>query len=209
MTEDEMQAALAREDVCRYLAACYYEPEPMFAEEGLFESLRRSASLVHRDLVPHAVALGEAFVGTTAEELLVDYTRLFLGPVRILAKPYGSVWLDEDPTLMGRSSLAVLDLYQACGFDIEPAFRDLPDHIAVELEFLYLLLFRANEARLGGNEEKARAEVERKGRFLDQHLGRWVAPFTKAVETAAQTAFYRELARTTRLFVGMEAQRDR
>ena len=52
MTESEMHAAVAREDACRYIAACYYQPEPAFAEEGMFNSLLEAVSLVDTDLVP-------------------------------------------------------------------------------------------------------------------------------------------------------------
>ena len=42
-------------------------------------------------------------------------------------------------------------------------------------------------------------------RFLDEHLGRWVRPFTAAVSSGAQSAFYRELAELTDRFVRMES----
>ena len=38
------------------------------------------------------------------------------------------------------------DLYADAGFEMDEAFRDLPDHVAAELEFMYLLLFRQAEA---------------------------------------------------------------
>jgi len=46
------------------------------------------------------------------DSLLLDYTRLFLGPSHIIAKPYGSVWLDGEETLMQDSTMAVLEMYQ-------------------------------------------------------------------------------------------------
>ena len=42
-------------------------------------------------------------------------------------------------------------------------------------------------------------------RFLAEHLGAWVGPFTAAVSDGAQTDFYRELADLTRRFVAAEA----
>jgi len=207
MTETEMRAAAAREDVCRYLAACYYEPDPVFAEEGLFDSLLKAAALVDPALVPDARALGEAFAGTAAEELLVDYTRLFLGPVRMLAKPYGSVWLAEGGMLMDDSTQAVLDLYREADFDMDETFRDLPDHVAVELEFLYLLIFRENEARMSGDAHRLDAFLGLQKRFLTGHLGRWIPPFADAVEQGARSDFYRRLGGLTRTFIGLQLAR--
>lgn len=207
MTETEMRRALAREDLCRLLAACYYEPEPDFAAEGLFDNLLAAARQVDAAFVPHAQAMGEGFRATDAQALLLDYTRLFLGPMNILAKPYGSVWLDEDKTLMNDSTMAVLELYKEADFEMDEEFRELPDHIAAELEFLYLLIFRANEALRAGDTPQLEQARSLKQRFLDQHLGRWVGPFTTAMRSNAQTDYYRQLADLTEKFVKQEAAR--
>ncbi len=65
----------------------------------------------------------------------------------VLAQPYELVWLTGEQTLMQDTSMAVLELYKEGGFEIDEEFRELPDHIAAELEFLYLLLFRQAQAR--------------------------------------------------------------
>lgn len=194
----------AREDFCRFLAACYYQPGPEFAEERLFDSLHDAAVRIEPDLAEGARRLGAAFASEGPEQLLLDYTRLFLGPVNILAKPYGSVWLEPEAGLMQDSTMAVSALYAEGGFEIAEDFRELPDHIAAELEFLYLLLFRQNEARRTRAREALDAARGLQRRFLAEHLGRWVGPFTAAVRRGAQSAFYRELGALTDRFVKME-----
>lgn len=208
MTESELQVAVAREDLCRYLSACYYEPEAAFEEEGMFGSLLEAAKAVDEKLVPLAQGLGEAFRNTKIDDLLLDYTRLFLGPMNILAKPYGSVWLDEDNTLMGDSTMAVLELYREADFEMDEEFKELPDHIAVELEFLYLLIFQENEARSGSDAARLEAVADLKKRFLGQHLGRWIAPFAADVKKNAESTFYRQLAELTEMFVHLEIGRN-
>ncbi len=204
MTESNIQSALAGEDICRYLAACYYEPDSVFEDEGLFSSLLMAAELVEEGLAQSARRLGEAFRATTTDALLLDYTRLFLGPMDMLAKPYGSVWLDEEQTLMGNSTMAVLELYQEAEFEMDEEFKELPDHIAAELEFLYLLLFRENEARKIGDDTELVATLDLKKRFLTQHLGAWGHKFTSAIKATAQSAFYRELANLTERFLAQQ-----
>lgn len=204
MTELEMRRAVAREDLCRLIAACYYEPDPAFEEEGMFESMLAAARLVDDAFAPLAQALGESFRAGRPEALLLDYTRLFLGPMEILAKPYGSVWLTADKTLMGETSMAVLAMYEEGGFELDEEFRELPDHIAAELEFLYLLVFRENEARRLGDTGQQDAVAGLKRRFLQQHLGQWVQPFTAAMRDNAESPFYRNLAALTERVVGME-----
>jgi TorA maturation chaperone TorD len=53
--------------------------------------------------------LAAAFAEGDLQDLLVDYTRLFLGPVQPLARPYGSFWLEGETTLMQASSVDVLE----------------------------------------------------------------------------------------------------
>ena len=206
MHDDDFETLAARADLARLLAACFYEPGAEFAEERLFDSMAQAAARIDPSLADQARRLGEAFAGEDAQELLVDYTRLFLGPTGALAQPYGSVWLEDGSSLMRDSTLAVNALYDEGGFELAEDFRDLPDHIAAELEFLYLLLFRRAEAVRNGDAGAARAHAELQRRFLAQHLGRWAPPFTGAIEEGAQTAFYRVLALATRAFVRREAE---
>ncbi|MBI2754129.1 MAG: molecular chaperone TorD family protein [Betaproteobacteria bacterium] len=209
MADDDEEKARARENLCRFLAACYYEPGPEFAEEKLFDAMLDAAGRIGPDLAARAHRLREAFAAESHENLLVDYARLFLGPVDAIAKPYGSVWLEGEKSLMQGSTHAVIELYGEGGFEIAEDFRELPDHVAAELEFLYLLIFRANVARRLGDDEAVRAVAGLRRRFLDEHLGRWVAPFAAAVRAGAQSAFYRELAGLTERFVRMEVGADK
>jgi len=199
--------AVAREDLCRFLAACFYEPAPMFAEARLFDSMRLAAEQVDADLGVRARRLGEAFAKDALQDLLVDYTRLFLGPVQPLAKPYGSFWLSGESTLMQDSTRQVLELYAQAGFDIDDGFHELPDHVAVELEFLYLLAFRQNRARHDADAAALDELLRLEQRFLGQHLGAWFAPFTAAMAAGAQTDFYRELAALTDAFLRLQLAR--
>ena len=157
------------------------------------------------DFAARARRIGDAYAAEDPESLLVDYTRLFLGPVDTLAKPYGSAWLGGQQALMQDSTVAVQQLYEEGGFEISEDFRELPDHVAAELEFLYLLIFRETEAQRNGDLESTNAMTALRQRFLAEHLGAWIDPFTQAVENGAQTAFYRELAELTRLFVMAES----
>ena len=204
MTAYDLDRGIARENLSRLLAACYYQPGPEFAEEKVFDSMFVAAYRIDPDLAAHARRLGEKFAEEDAENLLLDYTRLFLGPNHIIAKPYGSVWLDEQETLMGESTLAVLALYKEGGFEMDETFRELPDHIAAELEFLYLLIYRENEAYQQDKPDALEAKAALRKRFLNEHLGRWIGPFTAAVRDGAQCAYYRQLAEITNRFINME-----
>ena len=209
MSNYDFEKGTARENLCRFLAACYYQPDPAFAEERMFDSMLDAAMRIDPAIAAQARRLGEEFSAEGPESLLLDYTRLFLGPSHAIAAPYGSVWLEDQKTLMGDSTMAAVALYEEGGFEIEEEFRELPDHIAAELEFLYLLIYRENEGQRNGEPETLKAATDLKKRFLDEQLGLWIGPFAAAVKAGAQCGFYRQLAELTDRFVKMEASGDK
>lgn len=202
MTENAYPKDTAREDLCRYLAACHYEPAAEFAEERLCDSIVAAAEALDPGLAAGAHRLRDAFNANDLQTLLVDHTRLFVGPSTPAVMPYASFWLTEDMSQRHEATQQVRALYAEGGFDIGDDFRELPDHIAAELEFLYLLIFACNQAE----DDAVRAEASaRLSRFVAGHLDRWLGDFTAAVTAQAECAFYRELAVLTRDFVRREA----
>lgn len=200
------EQALARQELCRFLAGCFYEPGPEFAQERLLESIVDAALRIAPELAEPAQRLARAFAEARLQDLLVDYTRLFLGAPQALASPYASVWLSGEPGLMQDSTMDLQRLYREGGFEIDPEFRDLPDHVAVELEFLYLLSHECNRARAAADAPALQSALSLRQAFLAGHLGRWLAPFVAAVNAHAQCDFYRELATFTEVFVRLEGE---
>lgn len=208
MSDYDPDAATARADLCRFLSACYYEPGPEFAEERLFDNMLIAATRIRADLSKYAKNLGLAFAQSAVEALLVDYTRLFLGPMEPLARPYGASWLKPAMPAEDNPHLAVIGIYSAGGFEIDEGFQELPDYIAVELEFLYLLIFNANQA-VQSRDPDTKAGIDAlKQRFLSDNLGAWVGPFGAAVKEHARTSFYSILAEFTECFVRGESSND-
>lgn len=206
MLSDALKVLAARADLSRLLAACFYEPGPEFAEERVFDSIGKAAADIDPEMGRLARQLSQAFAADAAQDLLVDYTRLFLAPEGPLAQPYGSVWLAGTQPLMQESTMAVLALYRDGGFELADDFRDLPDHIAAELEFLYALLFREAQGLRHGDTTALAAARALRRRLLSEHLTRWAPPFTEAMRTGAQTAFYRSLALLTSRLIASEAR---
>lgn len=205
MLSDAERLLAARADLSRLLAACYYEPAAEFAEEKVFDAIVAAADGVDAELGAAARRLAAAFTADDLQTLLIDYTRLFLAPEGPLAQPYGSVWLGGAQPLMQDSTLAVMALYEEAGFEVDEDFRDLPDHIAAELEFLYALIFREAAARQQGDIEQADAARALRRRLIAEHLGRSAPPFAAAMRAGAQTDFYRALADVTARFIEREA----
>ena len=58
MSDTDQDKATAREDLCRFLAACYYEPTVEFTEERLFDSMVAAAQRLDPDFPFHSRRLG-------------------------------------------------------------------------------------------------------------------------------------------------------
>lgn len=207
MSDYQPDESIARVDLLRFLSACYYEPTADFTEEKLYDSIIAATRQAYPELAGLAVRLGQSFADDRLQTLLVDYTRLFLGPMKALASPYGASWLPA--TMVGDDVLPplILDLYGEGGFEVDAELAELPDHVAIELEFLYLLSFNQRQADLHGNFADFKSIANLRKRFLDEHLSAWISPFTNAVKNSAETAFYRVLAELTEGVIRLEADR--
>ena len=135
------------------------------------------------------------------EVLKLDYSRLFVGPYQLLAPPYGSVYMESGNTVMGSSTLDAANLYRDAGLDISGNFKQPPDHIAVELEFMYYLIFKGLKAVENSDMDVASDYMKQQKVFLQRHLGVWLPEFVNRVEKEAETGFYRNLAKSTKEFV--------
>lgn len=190
------------------IAAAAVDNRSDFTDERLFNSIASAAQRINTERGEHAQRLAAAFAAADLLDLLVDYTRLFLGAPQALAKPCASVRLTTDPGLMQQSVIELQQLYAQGGFAIDEDFRDLPDHVAVELEFLYLLNFQLNQACAADDTVAVQAVEALRTAFLVVLLGCWLGAFIVAVHDRAQSDFYRELAEFTELFVRLEGQQQ-
>ena len=184
-----------RGDCYKMLGVCFYPPgRKILLEEDLLGNL--SASL--RRTCPEAQACAEemerAVRQTGDEELAVDHARLFVGPFGLKAAPYGSLYLDGDGKVMGNSTMRVIQIYEEEGLEIDDEFTELPDHVAVELEFMYYLIHRAVGEFEEGGIERCAHSVAAQRKFLGEFLLPWLEPFCGRIRQEAETIFYRALA---------------
>ena len=197
----DLAANQQRAHVYRLLSACYYQPEAQFLEEDVFGQLHRALVSLDAALAAVALDLDQAFRSTNLDALLLDYTRLFLGPFEIKAKPYGSIYLEGDGVVMGDSTMNALACYREAEFEVDENFLEVPDHVAVELEFLYLLCFNQNDAVATDNQPELIRWRQREQVFLKNHLGRWIGDFCAQIKKSAEHDFYRLLAQLTETFI--------
>lgn len=194
ITEQEL---LRRGDTFKLLAACFYEPDKdLLQEQHVCDNL---AGLL-REIAPSAAAAAEAMATALAEtaqqQLSIDHASLFVGPFELPAAPYGSVYLERQRRTMGDSTMMVQRFYREAGLSIDVA--EPPDHIAIELEFLFYLCRKETEA--GASEQTQRYRTLQAA-FFNQALLPWMKPFCSAIRSATTNPFYLALAACLEQFI--------
>lgn len=143
------------------------------------------------------------------EDLAVEYTRLFLGPGKHIS-PHESVHHQRDDgqwgKLWGASTVEVKKIVESTGLSYSEDFKGLPDHIAVELEFMQQLTLREEEAWMDADADGAVfcRKIEKK--FIEEHLIRWIPDFCEKLIQEAKLPFYHAMAELTRSFIEFEME---
>ena len=126
------------------------------------------------------------------EDLLWDYTKLFIGPYRLPCPPWESVYMSPKKLMMQEPYDEVSAIYREAGLSIGDP-NVLVDHVGAEISFLAFLYGKMETEPEGNHRYGEMAE-----RFLGEHLKKWIFPFTADMESAAVSRFYKALARATR-----------
>lgn len=135
-------------------------------------------------------------------ELKSEFARLFLGPNRLLAPPFESVYLSPRRRLMGDETIKVRQKYNQMGMQILEKGNIPDDHIGLELEFMYYLCYEALESfKEGANSEYIVKNIEMQNEFISQHLIQWVPLFCKDIRKNTKLSFFKEIANFTERFI--------
>lgn len=184
-----------RGDCFRFLSACFYQPQKaLFEKENLLSNLTGFLQGVCPEAAAFSSLMEESFLQSSDKDLEVEYARLFVGPFELIAPPYGSVYLDGNRRVMGDSTMEVIKTYQTEGLSRSEDFKDLPDHIAVELEFMSFLIYKEIEALEKSGLDAAKEFVNKQEAFLNLFLLPWVPQFCKKIEEGTDNGFYKALA---------------
>ena len=191
---------LARSIVYRRLADAFRLPGTDLST--VLDELETSLVRLDSDAYEDATHLKRSYYDDSAPcPLEVDYAGLFVGPFLVPAPPYGSVYLEDKRQLMGDSTIDVRQHYLSLGLDLSPDFKEAPDHISAELEFMHVLISQDLEAIDAADHQQLSISIRHQRTFLEKHLGSWIPAFTGKMIEYARTNYYRHLATVTRTFV--------
>ena len=128
--------------------------------------------------------------------LALDYAGLFVGPNKLKAAPWGSVYLSEEQTTCGESTLAIKAFYRECGIEIDTGENEPEDHIGLIFAFLAHLTDQALEdaSREDSAEERVQPWLCATQSFLTDHVLTWAPRFFAIMRENAGTDFYKGIS---------------
>lgn len=139
-------------------------------------------------------SVGHTVTSETYDALSVDYTRLFIGPDRVLAPLWESVYFNDERMVFKEQTMQVRAWYKRFGLAVSDLNHEPDDHLGLELAFLAHLARQA----LAAIEQQDSAGYERivagQRAFLAEHPLKWVRAWCELVTQHAHTDFFRGIA---------------
>lgn len=129
----------------------------------------------------------------------VDFANLFL----MHLVPYESFYTRDDQMIESGGQNPVHDLYSTFDFFVEMGKARVvsPDHIGVELEFMYMLSDAALKAFEADDKDGLCELVQVQRGFLKEHLLEWAPMFLINVKRESRTPLYHDGAELTLEFI--------
>ncbi|MCR5135587.1 MAG: molecular chaperone TorD family protein [Oscillospiraceae bacterium] len=146
--------------------------------------------------------LDEAFVSEAKSE----FTRLFLGPIKLVAPPWESVYIGKETMLFQESTLAVRRFYQRYGLQPEACPRVADDSLALELAFMNRLAERACSAFGQEKREELLSALNGSCEFLTEHMLVWIPRFLERMSESPSNVLYPQLCRILSAFLSVDRE---
>jgi len=131
-----------------------------------------------------------------------EFISLFKVPGAQYVPPYESVFRDTREVagrktkglLMGQSAVDVRKWYHLAALEISDEYKDLPDHICLELNYLAHLCGKEQEFTSRNKTAKLKRAREMQRDFLAAHVVSWIGDLRDKIHEKSQHAYYRAIA---------------
>lgn len=185
----EINKTIQRGDCFKLLAACFYEPDrALFIEEKVGEKLGLLFDNLAPNIADTARQMQKVIEELEQEKMSIDHATLFVGPFELLAAPYGSIYIEKKRRVMGESSVNAARYYQDADLSVD--IKEPPDHIVIELEFMYYLCSKEASAAQNELSDDVNRFREMQARFYHRAMKPWVGEFCAAVRAGTDNGFY-------------------
>lgn len=201
------ELALLRSNTYKLLASCLYYPEKEFIEDlmdgSILHSLKESNSGFDEGMKNiEDFVKGYKDAEALYTELAAEYVRLFVTSKQAFCQPYESYYSGSN--ILMTEAPEVMKAYSKAGLKISSGFKDLPDHIATELEFMHYLCFKQAESLSKKDEKNTEVYSVLQKNFLNEHLVKWTPDLCKCIIKESKIGFYKGVAQILGNFINFE-----
>jgi len=196
----DREKLLIEADIYRLLSLSFAYPDRETGEtlRSLIEDMGDVIHNVSSGIQEKFILYRNSLNGLSAETREEEFTELFM--TRMLCPPYENSYGKSGGNKAG--TLADINgFYKAFGLSISEKDSDMPDHIAIEMEFLSLLALKEAYGIEHGQADMVEVCVSAKKNFLTDHIGGWAGIFCKNLAERTTKDFYRNLALLTSGFI--------
>ncbi|OGL51102.1 MAG: hypothetical protein A3H37_08730 [Candidatus Schekmanbacteria bacterium RIFCSPLOWO2_02_FULL_38_14] len=208
----EKEVNPARMNAYQFLSRAFIYPEEdlysSLREEGFAEELNSCfaslANIHEREVSDLINSLACSVRNISLENMQSEFSRIFGHSVSNECPPYETEYGKSHVFQKSQGLGDIAGFYKAFGLEASDKAKERHDHISIELEFMYFLIFKENYARENSRAEESDICKDAQKKFLKDHLGIWVPLFTKLLGEKAGKGFYKLLAELTGNFMRSE-----
>ena len=122
------------------------------------------------------------------DHLEEEYVRLFISSKDGIPTPlYHSCYESEDALLMGEPAVMMKKRFESKKLSLDNTLQEPPDHLSIELEYLYFLLQK-------GWLQRDRMLIAEAAQFAGESMLPWIGTFRDRLTVAALSPFYPMMA---------------
>lgn len=138
------------------------------------------------------------------EEVKSEYTKLLIGPGRLVAYPWESTYNGKENLLFQESTLRVRQFYRKYGYLPQEYPHVADDHIALELHFMSKLSQRALDAFQKDDLKETRSLLDGQQVFLKFHMLNWIPKYAENIKKSKTAHMYPQFAQGVNAFIQID-----
>ncbi|MFH0728292.1 MAG: molecular chaperone TorD family protein [Pseudomonadota bacterium] len=171
-----------------------------YPEKTQWEKIEKQLPLCHELVAEDILSSLNRFIAQfyicreQIETLQSEYLRLF--DVGHEVSPYETEYMTGKASRKPFELADIAGFYRAFGFDVGDGvpFKEAPDHISVELEFMAILSWKEEFARENQQEEALEIVRDARMKFFKEHLAQWGFFFCRKMPESGGDEFYKCLS---------------
>ena len=135
-----------------------------------------------------------------------EYMRMFIGPEKLVAPPWESVYRSKEGLLFQESTLTVREIYRKEGYLPEGYPKVPDDSLALELNFMCRMAARSLEALQNDQTEELMRTLAVQESFIRVHLLYFVPKMLERMESAVFRLFYPQMTKILIAFLELDLE---